>query len=188
MSTFLLQMAGPPGIGKSTVASRLCVATGAVRLDVDVVKSSLLGSRVPWDIAGPATYSLVFALAADILATGRSVVVDSPSHYREVVDSGSAAAAQAGAAYAFVELKTDDLDLLHERLAARRSMPSQMTDLNTWPAGGSSSARKTGTHSWENAKPVDVPVLTLTVDRRVSPDELVDACLRYLSDRTGPAR
>ena len=38
---FLCQMSGIPGAGKSTLARRICKMTGAVLLDMDVVKSSV---------------------------------------------------------------------------------------------------------------------------------------------------
>lgn len=187
MKLFLLQMAGPPGIGKSTVARLVCSKTQAVCLDADVVKSSLLRSEVPWGTAGPATYSVMFAVADDCLASGRSVIIDSPSHYREVVDNGQSTSAARRASYAYVELVTSDLPMLQGRMRAREPRLSQMIDLDTWPAGGSSRARRTGAHSWENVRPDDVPVLTLCVTVDTSPEDLAHDCLRYLAERTGAA-
>lgn len=180
---FLLQMAGPPGVGKSSVARQICARSGAVALDADVIKSSLLGCDVPWDVAGPATYALLFALADDLLANGRSVVIDSPSHYQQVVDSGTSSAARAGAVYAYVELRTDDLDMLGDRMRARTRLPSQMVDLDTWPEGGSSKAVRAGAHAWHNAKPDDAQVLTLAVDPHTSAEDLAHVCLDHLSRR-----
>ncbi len=180
---FLLQTAGPPGIGKTSLARGVCAATGAVRLDVDVVKSALLAAGLPWDDAGRAGYDVLFALAHDLLAAGRAVVVDSPCHYRAIVDRGMAAARRHGAVYGFVELRTDDLDLLRSRLGGREPLPSQMPDVDTWPAGGSSRAVRTGTHAWRTHRPAGVPVLTLPVEAGTAPEALVQQTLEYLEAR-----
>jgi predicted kinase len=185
---FLLQMAGPPGIGKSTLARGVCAETGAVRLDVDVVKSALLVTPVAWDEAGRAAYEVLFALADDLLAAGHAVVVDSPCHYRQIVDRGTQSARRHGAVYAFVELRGDDLGLLKRRLRARQPLPSQMPDLDACPAGGSSRAVRTGPHAWQSHRPAGVPVLTLDVGADTSPEVLVRRAVAYLDARSAAAR
>ncbi len=181
---FLLQTAGPPGVGKTSLARGVCAATGAVRLDVDVVKSALLAARVPWDAAGRAAYDVLFALADDLLGAGRAVVLDSPCHHRPIVDRGVEAARRHDVAYAFVELRTDDLDLLRSRLRGREPLLSRMPDVDTWPAGGSSRAVRTGAHAWHTHRPVGVPVLTLPVEAGTAPEALVQQTLEYLDTRS----
>ena len=77
----LLQLSGVPGTGKSTLARGLAAGLDLVVLDTDVVKSALLSTDVPFAVAGRATYAAVLALAGDLLAQGRSVVIDSPCRY-----------------------------------------------------------------------------------------------------------
>jgi predicted kinase len=123
----LLQLSGVPGTGKSTLARGLARSLDLVVLDTDVLKSALLSRDVPFAAAGPATYSAVLALAADLLDQGRSVVVDSPCRYRELLESGRSVAAGAGAEYRLVELWADDPAGLLPRLGARTARPSQVT-------------------------------------------------------------
>jgi len=140
----LVQLSGVPGTGKSTLARSLArslagsLATGLdlVVLDTDVVKSALLATDVPFAAAGRATYAAVLALTADLLTQGRSVVVDSPCRYPELLAAGRRAAADADVPYRLVELWADDpADLLH-RLTARTGRLSQVTPADpAWELG-----------------------------------------------------
>ncbi len=136
----LLQLSGVPGTGKSTLARSLASSLDLVVLDTDVVKSALMARHAGLAAAGPATYAAVLALAADLLGQGRSVVIDSPCRYLELLESGRAAAAAADVAYRLVELWADDPADLLPRLTARSPLPSQVT-----PA----------TPFWELGSPVD---------------------------------
>src|SRR5205085_623714 len=113
------QMAGAPGSGKSGLARAIAAATGAVVLDTDVVKSGILDSGVEWSAAGPAGYSVLFALAADLLDQGLSVIVDGPSHYAIIPERGMAISGDRGVRYRFIECVCDDDDELDRRLAGR---------------------------------------------------------------------
>lgn len=123
----LLQLSGVPGTGKSTLARSLAVDLDLVVLDSDVLKSALLSADVSFETAGPATYAAVLAVASDLLAQGRSVVVDSPCRYVELLVSGRRVARQARVPYRLVELWADDPADLLPRLAARAARPSQVT-------------------------------------------------------------
>jgi predicted kinase len=122
----LVQLSGVPCTGKSTLARGLAHDPGLVVLDTDTVKSALMGTGIAFEAAGPATYAAVLALAADLLAQGRSVAVDSPCRYPELLASGQAVAAGAGAPYRLVELWADDPAALLPRLAARAGRASQV--------------------------------------------------------------
>jgi predicted kinase len=84
----LVQLSGVPGSGKSTLARGLSEALGLVVLDTDVVKSALLSRDLGVHAAGPASYGVVLALAADLLAQGHQVVIDSPCRYPALLKSG----------------------------------------------------------------------------------------------------
>jgi predicted kinase len=132
----LLQLSGVPGAGKSTLARSLASDLDLVVLDSDVVKSALMATDVPFAAAGPATYAAVLAVAADLLAQGRSVVVDSPCRYAELLAAGQQVAADAEVPYRLLELWADDPAELLPRLTARAARPSQVTPaVSPWELG-----------------------------------------------------
>jgi dephospho-CoA kinase len=60
MKMFLLQMAGYPGSGKSTLSKKIAKTTGAIVIDRDVIKSSLIVSDVPEELLAPAAHNVLF--------------------------------------------------------------------------------------------------------------------------------
>ncbi|MFC7725448.1 AAA family ATPase [Nocardioides sp. GCM10028917] len=107
-SSVLVQLSGVPGSGKSRLATSIAEATGFVVVDTDVLKSSIVGSGVPVAAAGPVTYGAALALAQDLLEQGRTVVLDSPCRYQQLLDSGRRKAGAHGVRYAFIELWVRD--------------------------------------------------------------------------------
>lgn len=152
---YLLQLAGAPGSGKSRLASAVAGRCPAVVLNSDVLKSALLDAGVPWALAGPAAYQAMGAQAGDLLAQGRSVILDSPSHYPHIPERGQRVARAHGARYRFIELDCPDLDELNRRLAGRTPLRSQMPTLDQPPPDGTSTAVRTGTHQWQTMGPDD---------------------------------
>lgn len=155
MSTglYLLQLAGPPGSGKSRLAAAVASRCPAVVLNSDVLKSALLDAGVPWQLAGPGAYQALGAQAGDLLAQGRSVILDSPSHYPHIPERGQRVASAHGARYRFIELACPDTAELHRRLAMRTPLRSQMPALDTSPPDGATQAVRTGTHQWQTMGP-----------------------------------
>lgn len=66
-SPTLVLMAGPPGAGKTTLALALSRALGWPSVDKDTLKSSMLAAGVPEEIAGRASYDLMFDVGRDLL-------------------------------------------------------------------------------------------------------------------------
>jgi predicted kinase len=125
----LLQMAGRPGAGKTTLARAIGTATGAAVLDLDVLKSAMLGAGTAWEDAGALVYVLLFALADDLLGQGRSVIIDSPSRWPNIPREGARIADQRGGRYVFIECVLPDRAELLARLKSRTLLPSQHTVL-----------------------------------------------------------
>ena len=125
----LIQMAGRPGSGKTTLARAIGAATGAAVLDLDVLKSAMLGAGTTWEDAGPLVYVLLFALADDLMEQGRSVIIDSPSRWPNIPEQGVRIADERGGRYVFIECLLADRDELLIRLKSRRLLPSQHTVL-----------------------------------------------------------
>jgi predicted kinase len=153
---YLVQMAGAPGSGKSTIASAVADEIGAVILNSDTVKTAMLDADIPWSLAGPATYNVLFAVADDLLARNQSVIIDSPSHYREIPEKGLAIARDRDAIYRFVECVCDDDVMLERRLGERTPRRSQMPGVGIAPPdadGMPHPATRTGVHRWRTFGP-----------------------------------
>ena len=68
-------LGGLPGVGKTTIATGLARATGAVYLRIDSIEQALRNSGVT--VSGPEGYVVAYAIAEDNLRLGRAVVADS---------------------------------------------------------------------------------------------------------------
>jgi len=127
---FLCQMAGMPGVGKSTLARRICNVTNAVLLDLDVIKSSIMNSfenDIDFKFAGKVAYQMIFSLVDSNLEMGNSVIIDSPCGYEIQIEQGVALAEKYNIQYKFVEcyLELEQLPELNRRRTKREILPSQ---------------------------------------------------------------
>jgi len=125
MQNFLVQMAGWMGTGKSTIAHAVAAATGAIVLDHDTTKTAILEAGIAHPPAGAASYAVVHAVAADLLLQGHSVIIDSPSLYDSIPETGASIAAQAEVRYLFAECRCPDT-VADERITSRINRPSQV--------------------------------------------------------------
>ena len=129
-----IQMSGSPGSGKSTTAKLLAQSLdSAVILDHDVLRSSVLEDKAAFAEAATLAYALGWALAEDMIRQGKSVILDSPCNYDEVLQRGSALARRHGWEYWYVECRLDDADVLDARLRGRRCRRSQRTGVGCAP-------------------------------------------------------
>jgi len=129
MTTFLLQMAGEPGSGKSALARVIGRSTGAIVLDKDLLKTAALEAGVTDDArAGAIAYEAFFALADHLLGQGLSVVLDSPSFYETIPAKGAAIAGARHVPYYFIECLCAARDELARRLQERLRVRSQPVD------------------------------------------------------------
>lgn len=151
-SRVLVQLSGVPGSGKSRLARSIAEATGFVVVDTDVLKSSIVGSGVPVGAAGPVTYGAALALARDLLEQGRTVVLDSPCRYQQLLDSGRREARALGVRYAFIELWVRDWSVVLGRLDERSPRVSQVASA-TAPVPGTDwefGTPKATLEAWQN--------------------------------------
>ena len=133
MQTFLCQMSGIPGTGKSTLARHICKMTNAVLLDSDVVKSSIMNSldNIDFKFAGKVAYEMIYALADSNLQIGNSVVIDSPCRYDMIIAQGTSIAQKHNVPYKFIEcrLELEHLPELNRRRTTREILPSQRVNV-----------------------------------------------------------
>ena len=177
MSTLtLVLMAGPPGSGKTTLALMLSRALGWPVVDKDTLKSPMLKAGVPEDIAGPASYDLMFEVGRDLLVRqGLSAILDSPAGYPEVIERAEELARDAGAGLNVV-LCLADRDVRNRRLAGRVSEASQWT-MDT-------EILDDGSERW---LPL-VPASSFTIRTESEVEGLVPSVIEYLSGKldSGP--
>lgn len=202
MTPLLVQMSGAPGTGKSTLARAVAPELHAAVLDHDMIKATLTehmplpalagapasGAR-PDQAAGRASYTLARRLAASLLDTGITVILDSPCFYTEQLDAGQQVAADHGAGYRYVECVTENLDVIAARLRARTAYPTQYRDLDQVPAtaGSAAAAGAAGWRQWIDGmkRPADLSVY-LRVDTSRPASECAADVLRFL--QASPAR
>jgi predicted kinase len=155
----VVQMSGLPGAGKSTIARELVRHRRLVAVDLDVVTTALLDSDGAYDIAGPAglralkvaSYTVLKAMAGDVLAQGLGVVIDSPCFYDELLWDGQALAAKHGVAYRYIECVTDDIGLLDTRLRSRPALRSQRRGVEAPPVDLGVDPERTGAELFAQA-------------------------------------
>jgi predicted kinase len=145
----VVQMSGAPGAGKSTIARELVRHRRLVAIDRDVVLTAMLegdsASYGDFTIARVASYSVVKAMADDVLAQGLGVIIDSPCFYDELLAAGRALAAKHGVAYRYIECVTEDIGLLDTRLRSRPALRSQRPSVDAPPIDLTADRERTGT-------------------------------------------
>ena len=120
-------MAGPPGSGKTTLALALSRLLGWPTVDKDTLKSPMLDAGVAEDIAGGASYDLMFNVGRDLLIRqGLSVILDSPAGYEIVIKRAQELAVEADADLKFL-LCLADHQVRSRRLDERPAVSSQWT-------------------------------------------------------------
>jgi predicted kinase len=171
--TFLLQMAGLPGSGKSALAAAVGRCTGAVVIDKDVIMAGAMRAGVAREDSGAVAYEVGYDLASSILGAGHSVILDSPANFVRIREQGSAVASEAGASYYIIECVVTR-ELAEERIKGRRPThalhPSTLDGLDV-------DFDRPGT------APLDEPRLVL--DGSLSTEELLPHALEYIKHGQG---
>ena len=128
-------MSGFPGSGKSTLSRHLSKLTGAVIIDHDIVKSSLLKSlesnNIVADTVGKISYDIEWALIDFHLSQGLSVIFDSPCFYTEMVEKGVGLSKKHNVRYKYVECYLNDFKEIQKRLKERARTISQISQIDS---------------------------------------------------------
>jgi predicted kinase len=120
MTATLVVFGGLPGVGKTTIASRLAAEIGAVYLRIDVIEMALHNEGVEVEGQG---YAVAYGLAESNLRLGLTVVADSVNPIPVTRDAWRAVAARAGGRLVEVEVICSDA------AAHRRRVEERVTDL-----------------------------------------------------------
>lgn len=124
----IIQMAGFPGSGKSTLSKEISKRTDAVIIDKDVFKSTMLEKGLTNDVASRLAYDLMFDLGKFYLEQGRSIIFDTPCYFEEIIDKGLNLSSTYNAQYKFIDCYVDDFELISKRISLRDNMTSQIIE------------------------------------------------------------
>ena len=121
----LIAMAGLPGAGKSTIGQVLAGRLNHPVISVDPIESAILRAGIDSEQpTGLAAYLVARMLAATMLESGRSVIVDAVNAVNPAREQWVTLAARHGHALTFVEVVCSDPVVHRERLEARsRDLP-----------------------------------------------------------------
>ena len=131
---FLLQMSGLSGSGKTTLAKAIARNTGAIVIDLDIVKSSILESfkgDIDFKFAGKVSYDILFSLADYYLSQEHNVIIDTPCAYNELLERGTALCNKYNANYKYVEAYILNLEEISQRLKNRERHISQIFQIDS---------------------------------------------------------
>jgi predicted kinase len=124
----LIVMSGLPGVGKTVVSREVARVIGAVHLRIDSIEQALRagGNRVEGE-----GYAIAYAVAADNLALGRTVIADCVNPWPLTRAAWRAVAGRAGVRAIEVELVCSD-EAEHRRRVESRVADIEGHELPTW--------------------------------------------------------
>jgi len=114
--TFLLQMAGEAGTGKSTLTRVVGRLTGALVIDKDDITGPLIDEGALRAGEGGPGYAVVFRLTESALEQGFSVILDNPAFWQSVLDRDKDLAERHKVAYRLVKCRCPDRETQELRL------------------------------------------------------------------------
>ena len=153
----LIVLSGLPGVGKTTIARELARATGAVHIRIDSIEQALRGSGHEVEAEG---YNVGYAIAADNLQLGRTVVADCVNPWALTREAWKLVASRAGVLSVDVEIVCSDVEE-HRRRVESRAADIRDHRLPTW-----AEARDRDYHPW-TALRIVVDTAHLSVDQGV---------------------
>jgi predicted kinase len=126
----LIIVGGLPATGKTTIARTLAAEIGAVHLRIDTIEQAIVRSGHGQQPLGPVGYDVGYALAADYLRQGLSVVAESVNPL-QVTRAAWRASAPDGCPVTEVEIRCSDA-AEHRHRAGSRTVDIPDLRLPTW--------------------------------------------------------
>lgn len=112
----LLVLSGLPGVGKTTIARELATAIGAVHVRLDSIEQVLRDAGREVEGEG---YAVAYAVAADNLRVGRSVIADCVNPWPLTRSAWQDVAGRAGVPIINVEIVCSDENEHRRRVESR---------------------------------------------------------------------
>jgi predicted kinase len=128
----LVILAGLPATGKTTIARALSNEIRAVHLRVDTIEQAIVRAGTASHPVGPVGYIVAYALAADFLRQGLTVVAESVNPLHITRQAWRDVANTAAVAHLDVEVVCSD-PAIHEHRATTRSIDIPDLRRPTWP-------------------------------------------------------
>lgn len=165
--SILIQMAGFPGSGKSTISTLISKNMGTVVLDRDVIKNSMLEAGIEGQILADASYKVVFELASDLLGKGLNVIIDTPCYYQDIINNGQEICLKNNSKYKYIECIVGEYQIIDERLKTRKRLQTQIESV---------SEEKYYSSYDKSAKPINVEYLTIDTSEhdKINLDKIIE--------------
>lgn len=117
----LIVFGGLPGTGKTTIARELARQLGTVHVRIDSIEQSLREHGMAGRSMDDTGYRVAYAIAADNLCIGRTVIADSVNPLPVTRDAWVAVAKRTGVRVVEIEVTCSDINVHRERAEARKS-------------------------------------------------------------------
>jgi predicted kinase len=131
MGLVLVIMSGLPATGKTAVARAFTREVGAVHLRIDIIEQAVVRAGAGDHPLGPVGYTIAYALAADLLRQGLTVVADCVNPLAATRHAWRDVATAAAVDHLDVEVVCSE-PAEHERRAATRTGDIPGLALPTW--------------------------------------------------------